>query len=51
MTIAAIGYYLLYEEDGRKLGNYAWIFGGIAIGSVIGFWQQKVKMTAMHLRW
>ena len=30
------------------LGNYAWIFGGLAIGGVIGtFAAKKVKMTAM----
>jgi H+-translocating NAD(P) transhydrogenase subunit beta len=48
MTIAIIGTIFLYEENGNKLGNYAWIFGGIAIGTVIGFLAaKKVKMTAM----
>src|SRR5688572_25381886 len=48
MTIAIIGTIFLYEEDGRKLGNYPWIFGGIVIGSVIGTPAAKeVKMTAM----
>jgi len=48
MTIAIIGTIFLYEENGKKLGNYAWIFGGIAIGSVVGFLAaKKVKMTAM----
>jgi H+-translocating NAD(P) transhydrogenase subunit beta len=48
MTIAILGTIFLYEEDGQKLGNYGWIFGGIAIGSIIGFLAaRKVKMTAM----
>lgn len=48
MTIAILGTIFLYEEDGHKLGNYAWIFGGIVIGSVIGtLAAKKVKMTAM----
>ncbi len=48
MIIAILGTIFLYEEGGQKLGNYAWIFGGIAIGTVIGFLSaKKVKMTAM----
>lgn len=48
MSIAILGTIFLYEENGQKLGNYAWIFGGIAIGSVIGtLAAKKVKMTAM----
>lgn len=48
MTIAIIGTIFLYEEDGRKLGNYPWIFGGIILGAVIGtLAAKKVKMTAM----
>ena len=48
MIIAILGTIFLYEEDGQKLGNYGWIFGGIAIGSVIGtLAAKKVKMTAM----
>ena len=48
MVIAILGTIFLYEEDGKKLGNYPWIFGGIVIGTVIGFLAaKKVKMTAM----
>ncbi|HRG83025.1 MAG TPA: NAD(P)(+) transhydrogenase (Re/Si-specific) subunit beta, partial [Chitinophagaceae bacterium] len=48
MTIAIIGTIFLYEEDGHKLGNYGWIFGGIAIGAIAGtLAAKKVKMTAM----
>ena len=48
MVIAILGTIFLYEEGGQKLGNYGWIFGGIAIGTVIGFFAaKKVKMTAM----
>jgi NAD(P) transhydrogenase subunit beta len=48
MTIAILGTIFLYEENGEKLGNYGWIFGGIAIGSIIGTLSaKKVKMTAM----
>ncbi len=48
MIIAILGTIFLYEQDGQKLGNYGWIFGGITIGTVIGFLAaKKVKMTAM----
>jgi H+-translocating NAD(P) transhydrogenase subunit beta len=48
MTIAILGTIFLYEEDGHRLGNYGWIFGGIAVGSIIGtLAAKKVKMTAM----
>ncbi|HWR33322.1 MAG TPA: NAD(P)(+) transhydrogenase (Re/Si-specific) subunit beta, partial [Chitinophagaceae bacterium] len=48
MAIAIIGTIFLYEDDGHRLGNYVWIFGGIAIGSIIGtLAAKKVKMTAM----
>ncbi len=48
MTIAIAGTIFLYEEEGRKLGNYPWIFGGLLIGGIIGtLAAKKVKMTAM----
>jgi NAD(P) transhydrogenase subunit beta len=48
MTIAIFGTIFLYEEDGRKLGNYGWIFAALVVGTVIGtLMAKKVKMTAM----
>ncbi len=48
MLVAIIGTIFLYEENGTRLGNYIWIFGGLLIGSVIGtLAARKVKMTAM----
>ncbi|MDQ6609897.1 MAG: NAD(P)(+) transhydrogenase (Re/Si-specific) subunit beta [Bacteroidota bacterium] len=49
MTLAILGTIFLYrDEAGNKLHNYVWIFGGIAIGGVIGtLAAKKVKMTAM----
>lgn len=49
MTIAILGTIFLYaSETGEHLGNYAWIFGGLLIGGVVGtLAAKKVKMTAM----
>ncbi|MBO9201253.1 MULTISPECIES: NAD(P)(+) transhydrogenase (Re/Si-specific) subunit beta [Niastella] len=48
MAIAIVGTIFLYEEEGKKLGNYPWIFGGILVGGIIGTLSaKKVKMTAM----
>ncbi len=49
MVIAILGTIFLYTDDaGNKLHNYGWIFGAIAIGTVIGtLAAKKVKMTAM----
>ncbi|MGG9971291.1 NAD(P)(+) transhydrogenase (Re/Si-specific) subunit beta [Ferruginibacter sp. SUN002] len=49
MTIAIIGTIFLYKnEAGEKLGNYLWIFAGLAIGGIVGTLAAKrVKMTAM----
>ena len=48
MTIAIFATIFFYEEDGQKLGNYGWIFGGLLIGGIVGtLAAKKVKMTAM----
>jgi H+-translocating NAD(P) transhydrogenase subunit beta len=49
MSIAILGTIFLYRDgSGQKLHNHAWIFGGIAIGALIGtLAAKKVKMTAM----
>jgi H+-translocating NAD(P) transhydrogenase subunit beta len=49
MTIAIIATIFLYrDEDGNRLHNYGWIFGGIVIGTIVGTMAaKKVKMTAM----
>ncbi len=49
MGVAIVGTIFLYRDDeGARLHNYAWIFGGIAIGALIGtLAAKKVKMTAM----
>lgn len=48
MGVAILGTIFLYQENGIKLGNYAWIFSGLAIGTVAGtLAARKVKMTAM----
>jgi NAD(P) transhydrogenase subunit beta len=48
MIIAILATIFLYEVDGKRLGNYPWIFSAIIIGSIIGVMvAKKVKMTAM----
>lgn len=49
MFIAVITTIFLYKSpEGKALGNYVWIFGGILIGTVIGtLMARKVHMTAM----
>lgn len=48
MALAILGTIFLYEEDGTRLGNYGWIFSGIAMGTILGtLAAKKVKMTAM----
>ncbi len=48
MTVAIFGTIFLYSDQGDTLGNYGWIFGGLAIGTILGTLSAKrVKMTAM----
>ncbi len=48
MAVAIVGTIFLYESEGQKLHNYGWIFGGLAIGALVGtVAARKVKMTAM----
>src|SRR5688572_15284334 len=48
MGIAIVGTIFLYEEEGKRLGNYPWIFGGLLFGGIVGtLAAKKVKMTAM----
>lgn len=49
MTIAILATIFLYkDENGNYLHNYPWIFGGLAIGTIVGtLMAKRVKMTAM----
>ncbi len=48
MSLAIIFTIFLYEDNGARLRNYAWIFGGLFIGGIMGLVAaKKVKMTAM----
>ena len=49
MTLAIFAAIFLYpNEEGGKLGNHLWIFGGIIVGTIIGWLAAvKVQMTAM----
>ncbi len=49
MAIAILGTIFFHQnEAGEKIGNLAWIFGGIAIGTIVGYFAaMKVKMTQM----
>lgn len=48
MIIAIAGTIFLYKYNGKRLGNYEWIFSAIIIGFIIGVLiAKKVKMTAM----
>lgn len=48
MTVAIFGTIFLYSDQGDTLGNYGWIFGGLAIGTILGTLSaRRVKMTAM----
>ena len=48
MAVAIFATIFLYEDNGEKLHNYTWIFGGLLIGTIAGTLSaKKVKMTAM----
>ncbi len=49
MGLAIVGTIFLYKsEAGDSLGNFAWIFSGLAIGTILGtLMAKKVQMTAM----
>lgn len=48
MFIAILGTIFLYESEGKKLGNYPWIFAALIIGTVVGtLMAKRVQMTAM----
>ena len=48
MLLAIAGTIFLYQENGKFLGNYTWIFAAILVGTIIGWLTaKKVKMTAM----
>lgn len=48
MGLAIVGTIALHTQDGKPIGNFGWIIGGIVIGTVIGWMAaKKVKMTAM----
>lgn len=49
MAVAIFATIFLYRDAaGNPLGNYAWIFGGLLIGTLVGtFAAKKVQMTAM----
>jgi H+-translocating NAD(P) transhydrogenase subunit beta len=48
MIVSILGTVFFYTHDGKHLGNYGWIFGGVVIGTIIGWMAAKrVKMTAM----
>jgi NAD(P) transhydrogenase subunit beta len=50
MTLAIFATIFLYRDPytDSKLGNYAWIFGGLVIGGIVGIISaRKVKMTTM----
>jgi len=49
MGLAIFTTIFLYKDgEGQGLGNYAWIFGGLIIGTVLGtLIAKKVQMTAM----
>jgi NAD(P) transhydrogenase subunit beta len=49
MTLAIFATIFLYKNDaGESIGNYGWIFGGLLVGTVVGWViAMRVQMTAM----
>ncbi|MFN0276246.1 MAG: NAD(P)(+) transhydrogenase (Re/Si-specific) subunit beta, partial [Chitinophagales bacterium] len=49
MGVAIFGTIFLHQNgEGESIGNLPWIFGGILIGTVVGYFAaMKVKMTQM----
>jgi NAD(P) transhydrogenase subunit beta len=48
MAIAIFATIFLYRHNGEPLHNYPWIFGGLALGTIVGTLAAKrVQMTAM----
>jgi len=48
MVLAILGTIFLYENEGERLHNHIWIFGGLLVGGLAGtLAARKVKMTAM----
>lgn len=48
MVIAIFATIFLYRHNGEPLHNYPWIFGGLAIGTIVGtLTAKRVQMTAM----
>ena len=52
MAIAIIGTIFLYEDPGtgERLKNYAWIFGGLVFGGIIGTAAAKKSENDSHAR-
>ncbi len=48
MGLAVVATIFLHKQDGEPIGNLGWIFGGIAVGTLIGtVMAQRVQMTSM----
>jgi NAD(P) transhydrogenase subunit beta len=48
MALAIFATIFLYEDAGQRLQNYAWIFGGLVIGTVIGALSAKKSKNDGH---